>query len=138
VIAKTGLVLVALTFAVSTLERIAGTLGLLAGIIVSFGIIFAGSRQIWKFVRRLESVVENTSALPEFMREQRATNEQVQKRLTEENVRVHERLDQGAERMSRIEGSLNAWADAERAAITTAIEVVNTPRPPRSTDPSTE
>lgn len=124
---KVGSVVAALVFAANLLEKLAGTLGLVAGIIISVGIIFAGSRAFWRFVRRLEDVVENTGELPQFMRDQAATNRQVQ-----------ERLDAGADRMASIEGALRGWADADRAAVSTAIEIATKPRSARRTDPPSE
>lgn len=122
--AKAGIVVAGMVFAASALEQIAGALGLLAGIVVSLGIIAAGGRALWRFFRRLEIVVENTSLLPEFIHGQKQTNDE-----------VNERLDRGAERMERIEATIGTWASAERAAVSAVIETKSAPRPPRRTDP---
>lgn len=52
--------------------------------------------------------------------------------------RTERRLGEGADRMDRIEGVLDAWASMERAAVSGAIEALTAPHPPRSaraTDP---
>ncbi len=124
----------AVILAVSALERLAGTLGLIAGIAIALGIIVASGRSVWRFLRGLEQVVDNTKALPQFMEEQRKTNEHVRDKLREENARVAHQLQAAADRMSRIEGTLEALAMGERAAVRGALEAATTPRPPRSTD----
>jgi hypothetical protein len=128
VLIKVGVVVAAATFAVTTLQHVAGTLGLIAGMVVSLGIMAAGLRVFWRFVRGLENVVENTNALPAFMRDQ-----------TETNRKVHDRLESGAVRMASIEATLQTWGTAERVGITTAIEASKSPsepRPSRRTDPA--
>lgn len=127
---KVGMMGGAAVATATLLERVAGTLGLVAGIIVSVGIIFAGARQGWRVAAALDDVVKNTKMLPAFVAEQQATNR-----------RVHERLESGAERMAAIEKKLEVvLATADRATLTatsiasTAARAPLPPRPPRSTD----
>jgi hypothetical protein len=128
VIVKAGLVVIASTFAASVMERVAGTLGLVAASVVAIGIIVGAGVKLWRFARGLEKVVTNTSALPDFMRAQAATNR-----------KVSERLDDGAERMERIERNFEMWASTERSAISGAVAASNAspePRSRRRTDPA--
>lgn len=123
-IVKVGVVATSAVFATSLLEQVAGTMGLVAGIVASTAVIVAGGRHLWVFARNIGAVVENTKDLPEFVREQRATNRDVADRLTA-----------GDQRMSRIEGVLETTNTVERAAVSAAIEASTAPRPPRRTDP---
>lgn len=122
---KAGVVGGAFVGSATLLEKVAGTLGLVAGIIVSLSVIVVGTRHLWHFTRNVGRIVENTAELPGFMVEQR-----------ERNKVVSERLASGDERMARIEGALNAYGTAERAAVSAAIEATTAPRQARRTDPA--
>lgn len=113
-----------MAFATTVLEQAAGTLGLIAGCVASVGVILVGGRHLWHFGRNIGRVVENTAELPEFVREQRQLNAE-QRQL---NRAV-------AERLANVEGQLEAFGTAERAAVSAVIEASNAPRPPRRTDP---
>jgi hypothetical protein len=105
-IAKAAM-LFASVWAVTTLERVTGTLGLVAGIVIALTVIGGGLLRVWRVVKGLDEVIENTRALPKFMEDQRRTNEEVQQRLEHENAKVADRLDAGAKRMDRIEEMLS-------------------------------
>lgn len=123
-IIKLGAVVVGVSFSATLLEQVAGTMGLVAGIVASTAVIVAGGRHLWLFARNVGKVVENTKDLPDFVREQRATNRD-----------VADRLAAGDRRMSRIEGVFETTNTVERAAVSAAIEASSAPRPPRRTDP---
>lgn len=134
-IVKAGAIVVSVTFAASVMEKVAGTLGLVAASVVASGIILGAAVKLWRFARGLEKVVTNTSALPDFMREQAETNRQ----QAEANQKVHERLEAGDRWMGRVEGILETWGTAERVGMSALVEMSKTPpeqRPARRTDPA--
>lgn len=134
-IVKAGVIVAAVTFVASVLERVAGTLGLVAASIVALGVILGAAVKLWHFARGLEKVVTNTSELPEFMREQAEANRQ----QAETNLKVAERLEAGDQWMSRVEGILETWGTAERVGMSTLVEIAKTtpePRSRRRTDPA--
>jgi hypothetical protein len=124
-VVKLGIVTATGALAASLLQQLAGTMGLLAGIVASAAIIIAASKPVWQFLRNVGAVVENTKDLPDFVAEQRKTNRD-----------VTERFAAGDERMTRIEGALEALGNSDAAAIRGAVQALSEPRPPRRTDPA--